>query len=166
MDSTAPPGRREGKPLMAERSLLAVERNAGRYDLYGGYGPDKRLLATDRTMEELLAEHVDFLAHERVRVCGREGTRTYRVFGFSLPTSRGMIEGDGQVGRGALVSVSYRLDPEDDGYVRGWFAGLRETLGESVDRGTLTSRDAFDRLEGALRRFGADREVLFDPRRP
>ncbi|MFB6296843.1 MAG: DUF6735 family protein [Halobacteriales archaeon] len=150
---------------MVERSLLAVERDAGRYDLYGGCGSDQRLLAADRTMAELLAEHVDFLAHERLRVCGRGDTRTYRVLRFALPTGRGVIEGDGQVGRGALVSVSYRLDPEDDGYVRGWFAGLRETLGESVDRGTLTSRDAFDRLEESLRRFGADREVLFDPRR-
>jgi hypothetical protein len=151
---------------MVDRCLLAVERDAGRYDLYGGRGPEERLLAADQTMEELLAEHVDYLAHERLRRCGSEGTGTYRVLRFSLPTSRGVIEGNGQVGRGALVSVSYRLDPEDDGYVRGWFEGVRETLGESVDVGALTSRDAFDRLEGAVRRFGADREVLFDPRRP
>lgn len=165
-----PPGLvhdREGeRSLMANRRLMAVERAAGRYDLYGVQGAEERLLATDLTMENILAEYVDFLVHERLRRCGRKGTKPFRVLRFALPTGRGLIEGDEQVGRGALVSVSYRFDPEDDDYLRGWFEGVRATLGESLDGGALTARDAFDRLDGAVRRLGADRELLFDPRRP
>ena len=148
---------------MTERSLLAVERDPGRYDLYGGRQCEARLLATDRTVGELLANHVDFLAHETLRRCDHDGTETYRVLRFSLPTSRGVVGGEEWVGRGVLVSVRYRLDPEDDGYVRGWFEGVRETLGELLDAGAITLEEAFERLEDAVRRFGTDRELLFDP---
>jgi len=123
------------------------------------------LVATDHTVAALLAEHVDFLAHETLRRCDHDGTETYRVLRFSLPMSRGVVGGEEWIGRGVLVSVRYRLDPEDDGYVRGWFEGVRETLGEAVDTGTVTLPEAFDRLENAIRRFGADRELLFDPER-
>lgn len=148
---------------MTGRALLAVERDPGRYDLYGGRECEERLLAAGRPMRTILADHVDFLAHETLRRCGREDTATFRVLRFSLPTSRGMVGGEEWVGRGVLVAVRYRLDPEDDGYVRGWFEGVRETLGESLDSGALTVREAFDRLDGAVRRFGTDRELLFDP---
>jgi len=147
------------------RSLLAVERDPGRYDLYGGRACEERLLAADRPMAELLADHVDFLAHETLRRRDRDGTETFRVLRFSLPTGRGIAGGAEWVGRGVLVSIRYRLDPEDDGYVRGWFEGVRETLGELFDAGALTLREAFDRLSEAVRRFGADRELLFDPAR-
>lgn len=151
---------------MTERSLLAVERDPGQYDLYGGRESESRLLAADRTIEQLLADHVDFLAHETLRRCNREGTETYRVLRFSLPTGRGVVGGEEWIGRGALLAIRYDLDPEDDGYVRGWYEGIRETLGESLDVGVVTIREAFDCLERAVRRFGADRDLLFDPERP
>ncbi|MFB6229021.1 MAG: DUF6735 family protein [Halobacteriales archaeon] len=148
---------------MTDRSLLAVERDPGRYDLYGGRQCEARLLAADHSMETLLADHVDFLAHETLRRCDRDGTETYRVLRFSLPTGRGVVGGSEWIGRGVLLSVRYRLDPEDDGYVRGWFEGVRETLGELLDAGAITLREAFDLLENAIRRFGVDRDLLFDP---
>jgi hypothetical protein len=150
---------------VTERSLLAVERDPGRYDLYGGAACEERLLTADRTMEALLSDHVDFLVHETLRRRDRGGTETYRILRFAIPTSRGVVDGGEWVGRGALVAVRYRLDPEDDGYVRGWFEGVRETLGDLIDRGSLTVREAFDHLDDAVRRFGSDREVLFDPGR-
>jgi hypothetical protein len=148
---------------VTDRSLLAVERDPDRYDLYGGKQCEERLLAADRTMEALLADHVDFLAHETFRRCGRDGTETYRILRFSLPTGRGVVGGETWIGRGVLLSVRYRLDPEDDGYVRGWFEGVRETLGELLDAGAITLPEAFDHLADAVSRFGADRDLLFDP---
>ncbi len=148
---------------MTDRSLLAVERDPGRYDLYGGDGHENRLLAADRSMETLLADHVDFLAHETLRRCDRDGTETYRVLRFSLPTGRGVVGGGRWIGRGVLLSVRYRFDPEDDGYLRGWFEGVRETLGELLDTGVITLSEAFNLLENAVRRFGTDRNLLFDP---
>lgn len=148
-----------------ERPLFAVERDPGRYDLYGGRQCEERLLAAGKAMETLLAEHVDFLAHETLRRCDRDGTQTYRVLRFSLPTGRGVVPGEEWIGRGVLVTVRYDRDPEDDGYVRGWYEGVRETLGELLDAGTITFRNAFERLDGAVRRFGADRDLLFDPER-
>jgi hypothetical protein len=150
---------------VSDGSLLAVERDPGRYDLYGGRECEERLLAADGTLEDLLAEHVDFLRHETLRRRDRGGTGTYRVLRFSLPTGRGVVGGEEWVGRGVLVSVRYDLDPEDDGYLRGWFEGVRETLGDLIDRGAITIGEAFDHLESAVRRFGADRDLLFDPTR-
>jgi hypothetical protein len=149
--------------VVTERALLAVERDPGRYDLYGGRQCEERLLATNRCMEALLADHVDFLAHETLRRCDREGSETYRILRFSLPTSRGVVGGGEWVGRGVLLAVRYDLDPEDDGYVRGWYEGVRETLGALFDAGAIGLEEAFGRLDGAVRRFGADRNLLFDP---
>jgi hypothetical protein len=147
------------------RTLLAIERDPGSYDLYGGRQCEERLIAADRSMDALIAEHVDFLAHETLRRCRHDGTETYRILRFSLPTGRGVVGGEKWVGRGVLASVRYGLDPEDDGYLRGWYEGVRETLGELLDAGTLTLREAFDRLENAVYRFGVDRDLLFDPTR-
>lgn len=156
---------------VTERALLAVERDPGQYDLYAGRGYDlyagrrceERLLAANRSIETLLAHHVDFLAHETLRRCDRDGGETYRVLRFSLPTGRGVVGGEEWIGRGVLFPVRYDLDPEDDGYVRGWYEGVRETLGEFIDAGTITNPEAFERLENAVKRFGADRSLLFDP---
>jgi hypothetical protein len=149
---------------VTERTLLAVERDPGQYDLYGGRGFEERLLAANRPIETLLADHVDFLAHETLRRCGRDGTETYRILRFSLPTARGIVGGEAWVGRGVLLSVRYDLDPEDDGYLRGWFEGVRETIGELLDAGAITLEEGFGLLVDAVRRFGVDRDILFDPR--
>jgi hypothetical protein len=148
---------------VTDRALLAAERDPGQYDLYGGRGYEERLLAANRSIETLLANHVDFLAHETLRRCDRDGAETYRILRFSLPTGRGVVGGEEWIGRGVLLSVRYDLDPEDDGYVRGWYEGVRETLGELLDAGAITLGVAFDRLANAIRRFGADRDLLFDP---
>jgi hypothetical protein len=151
------------RSTVTERALLAVERDPGRYDLYSVGWCEARLLAANRSIETLLADHVDFLAHETLRRRDRDGVETYRVLRFSLPTGRGVVGGEEWIGRGVLLSVRYDLDPEDDGYVRGWYEGVRETLGELLDAGAITRGAAFDRLDGAVRRFGADRDLLFDP---
>jgi hypothetical protein len=149
---------------VTERALFAVERDPGQYDLHGGRGCKARLLAANCSIEAILADHVDFLAHETLRRCDHDGIETYRILRFSIPTGRGVADGGEWIGRGVLLPVRYDLDPEDDGYVRGWYEGVRETIGELVDAGAITLEEGFGLLVDAVRRFGVDRDILFDPR--
>jgi len=175
---------------MGHRALVAYERPDGRYDVhYSHWGADLDLgrritpetpfgrrsgdgpvvepdpRASGLALVALIADHLDFLHHEALYLVGTDSEVTeYRVLQFLVATADGVLSGDETVGRGALVEVS-PFDP-GSGYVRGWFDGVRDAVGEMIDTGSMDERDAFGYLEDRLRRFaGLDREVMIDPMR-
>ena len=51
-------------------------------------------------------------------------------------------------------------EPVGDGYTRGKFAGVKQTVGAMVDRGVFTPEDAFEYLEQAVRDGACPHETV------
>lgn len=149
-----------------------TERNRGLHDRLaadcdveasGGYladAPDTAVdphpVATGLGFDAILAEYLDFEGYEAFYVV----TAGYEVRAY-LPVSFGRTKaGDAADARprGALLGVR---DATDATYLRGWFRGTEEVLGELVDRGVLSEREALERLVRAVvERAGGEREVM------
>lgn len=178
---------------MGHRALVAYERADDRYDVhyshwgaaldlvagltretpFGGPVPregprdepavDPDPIATGVPFPAVVADHLDFVQHEALYVV-RDGydVAEYRVLPFLIPTADGLIEGNPTVGRGVLLEVT-SADP-GSGYVLGWFDGVRDVIGELVDRGVFDPEDVVPSLETRVRRFaGLDRDLILDP---
>jgi len=105
------------------------------------------------TLEEILAEHLDFLSHEAFYVVHPD----FAVDAF-LPLWFGMDVDDPTVGNGALVGVR---PPGTDGdpdaeYVRAWFQGAKRVVETLVDEGERSRTAATDLLETVLRTWAGD----------
>ena len=155
-----------GADLDLRRRIAADAPHGGPLDPDGEdpvVDPDP--LDVDVPFVAAVAEHLDFLHHEALFVVSPAFSVTeFRVLPFVVPTADGVIEGSDATGRGALVEVR-PLDP-GAGYVRGWFDGIRDVVGELVDRGALTAADVVPTLLDRLHRFaGLDRELIVDPAR-
>lgn len=161
---------------MSHRALVAHARGDGQYDVYyahdGGADdrlarlrcPDARsppslldgpLLARGRSFEAVLADHLDPVEHEALLVVEGSGVEPFVVLPYVLATAAGLLEGEP---RGVAISLA-----ADDGcalhpaFVRGWFQGTAGTIGEAVDAGVLSTAEAFEWLDAAVRRFAGDR---------
>lgn len=161
---------------MGHRALVAYERDDA-FDLHyshwgaldlalvDGIGPetpfgdpdpdgpsvDPDPIATGVSWEGVL-ERLDPLEHEALYVVTPAyDARAYRVLRF------GFEPGDGP--EGALVSAD--RSGRDD-HLATWFLDAKEVLGELIDRGVCTERDAHEYLVDELvRRAGGDRDVVF-----
>jgi hypothetical protein len=140
---------------VAHRTLLARRRENGAYDLFDLLDRSSRSgnpIATALSPDAVF-DHVAFDSHEFVVV--EDGTRTtYRVVPFSVPT------GDLRppVG-GACVALRPEAGLGEE-YVRGWTHATKETLGDAVDRGLLSEREALVYLEERVLEFAGTTEVI------
>lgn len=140
---------------MAHRALFARRRDNGAYAIYRLREPDAdpdQPVATALSFAAVF-DHVDFRSHEAVVVEG-ETRRTYLPIAFDVPTAdRRPPTG------GACVA----LRPEaglTEAYLRGWTHAMKGALGDAVDRGLVTEREASTYLEGRLRAFEATEVIV------
>lgn len=165
---------------MSHRALVAVARDGGRYDVHYSHdgGGDDRLerlrspgvappsdlvegspLARRVSFDDLLADHLDPIEHEALLVVESDGEVVpFVVLPYVLATSEGLVEWEP---RGVVVSIAgtdgSSLRPA---FLRGWFQGTAEVLGEAVDAGLLSPAEAFDWLDRAVGRLAGDRHAL------
>ena len=164
---------------MSHRALVAVAGDDGRYDVYYSHdgGSDDRLawflardrpppdtgdgppIARRRTLEEVAADHIDPVEHEALLVVDREGEVVpFVVLPFVLATSAGLHEWE--QGGVALSLVGRDGETLHPSFVRGWFQGAAEVLGEAIDAAVLTPDEALEWLDGGVRRLAGDRHPL------
>lgn len=164
---------------MSHRALVAVARGDGRYEVRYAHeaGADhriRRLLAPgSRAPRDLLAgpllarglpfedvvDRLDPVEHEALLVVETDGEVTpHVVLPYVLATADGLVE---SAPRGAVLALVGRdggyLDPS---YVRGWFHGATEVLGQTVDVGLLSPAEALGWLDDAVHRLAGDRHPL------
>lgn len=130
-----------------------VQAVVNEYGRLGSADVDLEPRTVGVTFEEAMAEWLDFLQHEAFYVVDREFDVTaYRTLWFGLCYESEVIQDSAFVGHGALRTVRwYQGDPVGDGYTRGEFAGVKQTVAEMVDRGVFTPEDARDYLESTVR---------------
>lgn len=121
---------------------------------------DPRPIATGCSLDAVL-DRLEFRHHEAFYVV----TADYRVTAY-LPVAFGFEE-TGCIDRehdpgGALVAVRFRDgDPVAVEYLRGWFRGAKDVLGDLCDRGVLSEEEALESLELAVEAWRSDgREVI------
>lgn len=165
---------------MSHRALVALARGDGRYDAYVAHdaGTNERLarlrlpdadlpptlldrppLARGLTFDALLTDHLEPIEHEALLVVERDGAVVpFVVLPYVLGTAAGLIEWEH---RGVVLSLASRdggtIHPA---FVRGWFQGTTEVLGQALDAGRLTRREAFAWLDDALGRLAGERHRL------
>lgn len=105
--------------------------------------------ATAVTFEEAVTNYLDFLQHEAFYVVDRDFDVTaYRTLWFGLAYECDIIHDSPCTGHGALRTVRwYDGQPVGDGYTRGEFAGLKDVVGDMVDRDVFDRAEALDYLE-------------------
>lgn len=170
---------------MAHRALLAYERDDDTYDLhrsrwggtdfslaseitaetpFAGYAAaavDPDPVASGLSIEEIVAEHVDFLHHEAFfRVDRKYDAAPFHILWFGLELDAETVERSETVGHGALVAAHVRNPGGVDDYFRGWFRGTKAVVGDAVDRGWLSPADAVEYLTERVDVWGDDREVI------
>ncbi|QLH81305.1 DUF6735 family protein [Halosimplex pelagicum] len=119
------------------------------------------------TIDEIIDEQLDFLHHEAFYVVDSDHTVTaYRTHWFGLQYDCGTIDDALTVGNGALRTVRwYEGEPVGDGHAQGEFRGLKDTVGDMLDRGVLSHDEAIEYLARKLDEWVAKTEELI-VRRP
>lgn len=125
-----------------------------RFDLEPAAGTDVDPLpqATDVSLTEAVSNHLDYLLHEAFYVVDREFEVTaYRTLWFGLKYEATCITESPTVGHGALQQVQWcGGKPVGDGFTRGQFTGMKQVVGEMVDRGMFDREGALEYLQGKL----------------
>ena len=123
------------------------------YGRLGSTDVDLEPRAVGVTIDEAIEEWLNFLQHEAFYVVHTDFEVTaYRTLWFGLCYESDVIQESAFVGNGALRTVRwYKGEPVGDGYTRGEFAGVKQTVAAMVDRGVFTQTDALEYLETAIR---------------
>lgn len=141
----------------ADFALLDAVSAAEPYAADTQFAVDPQPVATDRSLADAAANHLDFLHHEAFyRVDPEYEVTAYHVLWFGLEADAGAVERSETVGHGALVEAH----PDDSDYLRGWFRGVKEVVGEMVDRGALAPAAASEVLAERAETWADDREVI------
>ena len=128
------------------------------------FAVDPEPVATDLSVSEIVANHLDFLHHEAFyRVSPDYETTAFHVLWFGLEADAETVERSETVGHGALIEAV----PEDANYLRGWFRGTKAVVGAMVDgtgpvgnREAVTPEEAADYLAERVETWSEDREVI------
>ncbi|WP_435062824.1 DUF6735 family protein [Halobaculum sp. EA56] len=96
------------------------------------------------TIEEALADHLDFHMHEAFYIVTREFQVTaFRTFWLGFHTEATSVEESPSHGHGVICTVRwYDGEPVGDGSLRGWFAGAKEVTAELIDRDVFSEVQA------------------------
>jgi hypothetical protein len=99
--------------------------------------------ATGLTLDEIVADHLDYLHHEAFFVVSTTFEVTaYRTLWFGLQYDSETVEQGETVGNGALATVRwYDGEPVGDGHLQGQFAAFKDIVGRYC--GLDTSGSAF-----------------------
>lgn len=96
------------------------------------------------SLDEVITEHLDYHMHEAFYVVSPEFDVTaYRTFWLGFSSDADSVTQSPSVGHGALLTVRwYDGKPVSDGYLRGWFDGMKQLLGDRIDRELFTESQA------------------------
>jgi hypothetical protein len=109
---------------------------------------DPAPVAVDTTLEKIELEYLDFQTYEAFYVVSRSFDVTgYRTLWLGFEDTADSVTNSPSVGHGILVALRWYDDnPVGDGFLRGWFAGAKTIIGESLNRGEITVTRATTRL--------------------
>jgi len=125
------------------------------------FAVDPDPVATDCSLADAASDHLDYLHHEAFyRVSPDYEVTAYHVLWFGLEADADAVDHSETVGHGALVEAH----PRDSDYVRGWFRGAKEVVGEMVDRDALGRADALGTLADRVETWADDRGVVVPDR--
>ncbi|RLM62887.1 hypothetical protein DVK08_18245 [Halorubrum sp. Atlit-9R] len=121
--------------------------------------------ATGLTLDEIVADHLDYLHHEAFFVVSTTFEVTaYRTLWFGLQYDSETVEQGETVGNGALATVRwYDGEPVGDGHLQGQFAALKDVIGDMLDKGVFTPSTARQYLKQKLAERVGDRQELLIP---
>jgi hypothetical protein len=121
--------------------------------------------ATGLTLDEIVADHLDYLHHEAFFVVSPTFEVTaYRTLWFGLQYDSETVEQGETVGNGALATVRwYDGEPVGDGHLQGQFAALKDVVGDMLDKGVFTPSTARQYLKRKLAERVGDRQELLIP---
>jgi len=132
--------------------------------------------ATGLTLDEIVADHLDYLHHEAFFVVSTTFEVTaYRTLWFGLQYESETVKQGETVGNGALATVRwYDGEPVGDGHLQGQFAALKDVVGDMIDKGRLHAVDGETVPETEARRAGrrptgathSDRGITFREGQP
>ncbi len=96
--------------------------------------------ATGLTLDEIVADHLDYLHHEAFFVVSTTFEVTaYRTLWFGLQYDSETVKQGETVGNGALATVRwYDGEPVGDGHLQGQFTALKDVVGDMIDKGVFT----------------------------
>lgn len=96
------------------------------------------------TLDGAITEHLDYHMHEAFYVVSPEFEVTaYRTFWLGFSSDADSVSQSPSVGHGALLTVRwYEGEPVTDGYLRGWFDGMKQMVGDRIDRELFTESQA------------------------
>lgn len=126
------------------------------FDIYGDSAIDTDVdilpQATGVTFEDILTDHLDYLSHEAFYVVDRDFTVTaYTTLWFGLQYDSDRIEEQPTIGYGAIQTVRwFEREPVNEGYITGRFEGMKQIVGQMVDRGVFNERQAESFLKARL----------------
>ena len=121
--------------------------------------------ATGLTLDEIVADHLDYLHHEAFYVVSPIFEVTaYRTLWFGLQYDSETVEQGETVGNGALATVRwYDGEPVGDGHLKGQFRALKDVVGDMVDKGVFTQSTARQYLKQKLGEWVGKRQELRIP---
>ena len=121
--------------------------------------------ATGLTLDEIVADYLDYLHHEAFFVVSTAFEVTaYRTLWFGLQHDSETIEQGETVGNGALATARwYDGEPVDDGHLQGQFAALKDVGGDMIDKGVFTPSTARQYLKRKSAERVENRQELLIP---
>ncbi len=121
--------------------------------------------ATGLTLDEIVANHLDYLHHEAFFVVSTTFKMTaYRTPWFGLQYDSETVAQGETVGNGALATVRwYDREPVGDGHLQGQFAAFKDVVGDMIDKGVFTPSTARQYLKRKLAERVRDRQELLIP---
>ena len=121
--------------------------------------------ATGLTLDEIVADHLDYLHHEAFFVVSTTFEVTaYRTLWFGLQYDSETVEQGETVGNGALATVRwYDGEPVGDSRLQGQFAALEYFVGDMTDEDVFTLSTASQYLKRKLaERIGSTKAARAD----
>jgi len=173
ISAESPFGGDDTDPTWAKQ-LLAELADGLEVDAVDGYLADEdrpstvvepKPRATGLTLDEIVADHLDYLHHEAFYVVSTTFEVTaYRTLWFGLQYDSETVEQGETVGNGALATVRwYDGEPVGDGHLQGQFAALKDVVGDMLDKGVFTPSTARQYLKRKLAERVGDRQELLIP---
>jgi hypothetical protein len=141
----------------AEFALLDFVSPDSPYAADSQFAVDSEPIATDLTLGDIAADHLNYLHHEAFyRVDSDYRPTAFHPVWFGLEIDSERVERSETVGHGALLEAV----PEETDYFRGWLRGTKAAVGEMVDREALAPDEARGLLGERVRSWADDREVV------
>lgn len=126
---------------------------------------DLKPIGVGCSREEIITKYLDFLHHEAYYEVSRDfEVKAYRTLWFGLQYECDAVDEGETVGNGALTTVRwYDGEPVGDGYLRGQFQGMKDIVGDMIDRGVFSETMARRYMMEKLAEWIDERHDLIIP---